>query len=69
MRLQMAQMNHRLSGIDTLFMSTNPLYSFLVEPHQRGRNVRWRRVRTDTGVGGTRPTRNWLSGARRCEGG
>ncbi len=27
--LQMAQMNHRLSGIDTLFMSTNPLYSFL----------------------------------------
>lgn len=27
--LQMAQMNHRLAGVDTLFMSTNPLYSFL----------------------------------------
>jgi pantetheine-phosphate adenylyltransferase len=27
--LQMAQMNHRLSGIDTFFIATNPLYSFL----------------------------------------
>ena len=27
--LQMAQMNQRLSGVDTLFISTNPLYSFL----------------------------------------
>jgi pantetheine-phosphate adenylyltransferase len=27
--LQMAQMNHQLSGVETLFMSTNPLYSFL----------------------------------------
>ena len=27
--LQMAQMNHRLAGVETLFMSTNPLYSFL----------------------------------------
>ena len=27
--LQMAQMNHGLSGIETLFMTTNPLYSFL----------------------------------------
>ena len=27
--LQMAQMNHRLSGIDTLFMPTSPQYSFL----------------------------------------
>ncbi|AUS78043.1 pantetheine-phosphate adenylyltransferase [Actinoalloteichus sp. AHMU CJ021] len=27
--LQMAQMNQRLSGVDTLFMPTNPLYSFL----------------------------------------
>ena len=27
--LQMAQMNHQLSGVDTLFMPTNPLYSFL----------------------------------------
>jgi pantetheine-phosphate adenylyltransferase len=27
--LQMAQMNHQLSNVDTLFMSTNPLYSFL----------------------------------------
>ena len=25
----MAQMNHRLSGIETLFVSTNPLYSYL----------------------------------------
>ncbi len=27
--LQMAQMNHRLAGVETLFISTNPLYSFL----------------------------------------
>ena len=27
--LQMAQMNHELSGIDTLFMPTSPQYSFL----------------------------------------
>ncbi len=27
--LQMAQMNHSLAGVDTLFMSTNPEYSFL----------------------------------------
>ncbi len=27
--LQMAQMNHRLSGVETLFVSTNPDYSFL----------------------------------------
>ncbi|MBE9374412.1 pantetheine-phosphate adenylyltransferase [Saccharopolyspora sp. HNM0983] len=27
--LQMAQMNQRLSGVETLFMSTNPVYSFL----------------------------------------
>ena len=27
--LQMAQMNHGLSGLETLFLSTNPLYSFL----------------------------------------
>jgi pantetheine-phosphate adenylyltransferase len=27
--LQMAQMNQRLSGIDTFFLSTNPDYSFL----------------------------------------
>lgn len=27
--LQMSQMNHRLAGIDTLFVATNPLYSFL----------------------------------------
>jgi pantetheine-phosphate adenylyltransferase len=25
----MAQMNHRLAGVETLFMTTNPLYSFL----------------------------------------
>ncbi len=27
--LQMAQMNHRLSGLDTLFVATNPEWSFL----------------------------------------
>jgi pantetheine-phosphate adenylyltransferase len=27
--LQMAQMNHGLAGIETLFISTNPLYSYL----------------------------------------
>jgi pantetheine-phosphate adenylyltransferase len=27
--LQMAQMNHRLTRVDTLFVATNPLYSFL----------------------------------------
>jgi pantetheine-phosphate adenylyltransferase len=27
--LQMAQMNHGLAGVETLFLSTNPLYSFL----------------------------------------
>jgi len=27
--LQQAQMNHSMAGIETLFMSTNPLYSFL----------------------------------------
>ena len=27
--LQMSQMNHRLAGIETLFVATNPLYSFM----------------------------------------
>ena len=27
--LQMAQMNHSMAGVETLFLSTNPLYSFL----------------------------------------
>jgi pantetheine-phosphate adenylyltransferase len=27
--LQMAQMNHGLAGVETLFMPTNPLYSFI----------------------------------------
>ncbi|MDO8309513.1 MAG: pantetheine-phosphate adenylyltransferase [Actinomycetota bacterium] len=27
--LQMAQMNYRLAGLETLFISTNPLYSYL----------------------------------------
>ena len=27
--LQMAQMNHRLAGVETLFVSTNPTYSYL----------------------------------------
>jgi len=27
--LQMAQMNHRLTGVDTFFVATNPVYSFL----------------------------------------
>ena len=27
--MQMAQMNYRLTGVETLFMTTNPQYSFL----------------------------------------
>ncbi|MGH3928872.1 MAG: pantetheine-phosphate adenylyltransferase, partial [Pseudonocardiaceae bacterium] len=27
--LQMAQMNYQLSGVDTMFMPSNPTYSFL----------------------------------------
>ena len=27
--LQMAQMNHRLSGVETLFLATNPEYGYL----------------------------------------
>jgi pantetheine-phosphate adenylyltransferase len=27
--LEMAQMNYRLAGVETLFMTANPLYSFL----------------------------------------
>ncbi|MBO2455321.1 pantetheine-phosphate adenylyltransferase [Actinomadura barringtoniae] len=27
--LQMAQMNHRIAGVETMFMATNPLYAFL----------------------------------------
>jgi pantetheine-phosphate adenylyltransferase len=27
--MQMAQMNYRLAKIETMFMTTNPLYSFL----------------------------------------
>jgi pantetheine-phosphate adenylyltransferase len=27
--LQMSQMNHRLSGVETMFVSTNPLYGYL----------------------------------------
>ncbi|AQA20621.1 pantetheine-phosphate adenylyltransferase [Rhodococcus sp. MTM3W5.2] len=27
--LQMAQMNHKLTGVDTLFIATNPRYSYL----------------------------------------
>jgi pantetheine-phosphate adenylyltransferase len=27
--LQMAQMNYRLAGVETMFVSTNPLYSYL----------------------------------------
>jgi pantetheine-phosphate adenylyltransferase len=27
--LQMAQMNYRLAGVETLFITTNPLYSYL----------------------------------------
>jgi pantetheine-phosphate adenylyltransferase len=27
--LQMAQMNHGLASVETVFMATNPLYSFL----------------------------------------
>ena len=41
--LQMAQMNERLSGIDTFFISTSPQYSFLSSSLVRGRAVRGRR--------------------------
>lgn len=27
--LQIAQMNHRMAGVETIFMATNPLYAFL----------------------------------------
>ena len=27
--LQIAQMNHQMAGVETMFMATNPLYSFL----------------------------------------
>jgi pantetheine-phosphate adenylyltransferase len=27
--LQIAQMNHRMAGVETMFMATNPLYAFL----------------------------------------
>jgi pantetheine-phosphate adenylyltransferase len=27
--LQMAQMNHRLAGVETFFMTTSPLWSYL----------------------------------------
>jgi pantetheine-phosphate adenylyltransferase len=27
--LQIAQMNHKMAGVETMFMATNPLYSFL----------------------------------------
>ena len=27
--LQMAQMNHRLTGVETLFLTTNPIYGYL----------------------------------------
>jgi pantetheine-phosphate adenylyltransferase len=27
--LQMAQMNYRLAGVETMFMTTNPAYSYL----------------------------------------
>jgi pantetheine-phosphate adenylyltransferase len=27
--LQMAQMNHRLTGLETMFMTTNPIWSYL----------------------------------------
>ena len=41
--LQMAQMNYRLAGVETLFMTTNPLYCLpFVESRQGGRAV-WRR--------------------------
>ena len=45
--LQMAQMNHGLAGVETMFMTTNPLYSFLSSSAgQGGRDVRRRRLRT-----------------------
>ena len=38
--LQMAQMNHQLSGIETLFVPTGATYSFISSPaHPRGRRA------------------------------
>ena len=71
--LQMAQMNIGLAGVETLFMPTNPLYSFLssslvkdvakwggdVSPHvpERGPRSRLRRPADAAGAGLTRPAR------------
>ena len=33
--MQMAQMNYRLARVETLFMTTNPLYSFLAPAWSR----------------------------------
>ena len=42
--LQMAQMNHGLAGIETLFITTNPLYSLpVLLVGQGGRDVWWGR--------------------------
>ncbi len=44
--LQMAQMNHRLAGVETLFVADQPALQFpVVEPHQGGRRLRGRRLR------------------------
>ena len=42
--LQMAQMNYSMAKVETMFMTTNPLYSFLSsQPDQGGGEVRRRR--------------------------
>ena len=44
--MQMAQMNYSQAGVETLFMTTNPLYAFLsLQPGQGVRQVRRRRER------------------------
>ena len=50
--MQMAQMNYRLAKVETLFMTTNPQYSFLqLEPDQGDRQVRRRRQRAGPRAG------------------
>ena len=53
--LQMAQMNNGLSGVETLFVPTNPTYSFLSSsPGQGGRDLGRRRLPPGAAAGPTR---------------
>ena len=53
--MQMAQMNYSQAGVETLFMTTNPLYAFLsLQPGQGVRQVRRRRQRPGARAGARR---------------